>query len=190
MTADEQEQSIDWARLRRRLDRAQEALGRGGQKSDERQRQIMEERRRRLARRPDQAQAAETLSVLRFWVGGQAYALPLSQVFGVSGVPPVTALPDAGAAVVGVGLVRGSIFKLVALSKLLAADASATEPRHVILVGDQRAQVGVLADRVDSVDDIDLDGLREPADGGDGNLIRGIAEQSTYLLRPGPIIAG
>lgn len=96
-------------------------------------------------------------------LGGGRFALPMDAVAEVGRTPGVTRVPGTPSWVTGVANWRGRILGILDLRDLLglAPDASAGEGRLVVLVRGG-AQVGVVAERVDGVIDVDHEAL-EPA---------------------------
>jgi purine-binding chemotaxis protein CheW len=110
-----------------------------------------------------------TRALLGFIVGKERYALPLSSIREILRPLPLTEVPRAGSAVMGVVSVRGTVTTLVDLRKRLNVDAPPPQATNRILLCDQGNEViGLFVDSVLQVyrlreDEVEL----APALGGD-----------------------
>jgi purine-binding chemotaxis protein CheW len=110
-----------------------------------------------------------TRALLGFIVGNERYALPLSSIREILRPLPLTEVPRAPRAVMGVISVRGTVTTLVDLRKRLNVDAPEPNPTNRILLCDQGNEVmGLFVDAVLQVyrlreDEVEL----APALGGD-----------------------
>jgi purine-binding chemotaxis protein CheW len=110
-----------------------------------------------------------TRALLGFIVGKERYALPLSSIREILRPLPLTEVPRAPRAVMGVVSVRGTVTTLVDLRKRLNVDAPEPNPTNRILLCDQGNEVmGLFVDAVLQVyrlreDEVEL----APALGGD-----------------------
>lgn len=110
-----------------------------------------------------------TRALLGFIIGAERYALPLSSIREILRPLPLTEVPRAGNAVMGVVSVRGTVTTLVDLRKRLNVDAPPPNPTNRILLCDQGNEViGLFVDAVLQVyrlreDEVEL----APALGGD-----------------------
>lgn len=92
-------------------------------------------------------------AVLGFAVAGQLFGLDLGDVVGVEPVPVAVAVPDAGAAVLGVAARRGALLPLVSARALLGrpeAEAEAGRGR-VVVVRVAGADLGLVVDGLDAI---------------------------------------
>jgi purine-binding chemotaxis protein CheW len=127
------------------------------------------------SRRPDAALDAGpdmelgTRALLGFIVGGERYALPLSSIREILRPLPVTEVPRAGNAVMGIVSVRGTVTTLIDLRLRLKVTASPqTASNRILLVDPGNEAIGLLVDAVLQVyrlreDEIEL----APSIGGD-----------------------
>lgn len=92
-------------------------------------------------------------------LGGGRFALPMDAVAEVGRTPAVTRVPGTPSWVTGVANWRGRILGILDLRDLLGVDkADAGEGRLVVLQRNGVA-VGVVAERVDGVIDVDVEAL-------------------------------
>ncbi len=87
--------------------------------------------------------------VLAFEINDERYALPLGSVREILKVPPITPVPRAPRAVLGIISVRGKMTTLLDLRRLLAVpERRQTKATRVLLVDTGEEVMGVLIDRV------------------------------------------
>jgi len=115
----------------------------------------------RVAARRARAEARAETRLLSFTLGDQAFALPLDRIDAVVLLADdVTAIPEAGAAVLGLMGWRGALLPLLSLGALLGrATALAKRPR-VIIVSIEGHRTGLVVDvigEVIAVPDADID---------------------------------
>ena len=118
---------------------------------------------------------------LAFGLADETYALPLASVREILMLQPLTEVPRAPSAVLGIFSVRGRVTTLIDARRRLNLRESATTPRaRVLLVDGGDELIGLLVDRVDQVHRLAADEI-EPAAalGGD------VAEYVAGLGRPG-----
>jgi chemotaxis signal transduction protein len=90
---------------------------------------------------------AEVLSVLKFEVGGELFAVGVDYTEGVVDCPRISPLPSPPDGIVGIASVRGRMTVVMDLS--LGVSQKAERRRLILLKGD--SQLGLLADRVEGV---------------------------------------
>jgi purine-binding chemotaxis protein CheW len=115
------------------------------------------ERSRLLARRG--RGTAETAGPTRAYLvcacGNDRFALALAQVAQVLPARPVTPLPGAPAAILGLIAISGRVVSLIALAQALGrAAAAASDEGHVVLLRGAGVPVALAVDRVLGVADI------------------------------------
>lgn len=134
-------------------------------RTPEQARAVLIERARRLARRPPTADRAVVgLDAIVFELGAERYAIATRHVREVVQVAALTPIPGTADFVLGVTNLRGDLVVIVDLRRLLgtaAADVSSTSP--CLILGDDRAQLGVLTDAVQDVTTIPPDAIMELA---------------------------
>jgi purine-binding chemotaxis protein CheW len=113
---------------------------------------IVTAREARLARRGDSSRGP-LLEFLAFSLAGELYAVHLTKVREILSPPPITEVPRAAAAVLGVCSVRGLLVTVIDLRRRLGLEETATGRRTRVLLT-QTAQseiVGLLVDEVRQV---------------------------------------
>jgi purine-binding chemotaxis protein CheW len=145
--------AIDWGEVRRRLERAIAATEATGTLSPEQARALLDQRARELARAPAAAlRADEVLDVVAFDLAGERYAIEAHHVCEVSRLGEVARVPGAPGHLAGVLNRRGEVLPVFDLRVLLGLSTpAATERSRILVLGDARAELGVLADEVREV---------------------------------------
>lgn len=110
-------------------------------------------RRAVAARAPDAAAAIERADrpVLGFTVAGQLFGLDLGDVVEVAPVPAAAAVPDAGAAVLGLAARRGGLLPLVSARGLLGRPGPEAAAGRVVVVRVAGADLGLVVDGIDAI---------------------------------------
>ena len=104
----------------------------------------------------------ETVPLVAFTAGGQAFALPLPNIDGIVRVPEdIAQMPHADRVVVGAMPLQGAVLPLLSLAALLALPVRPTD-RHarIVIVRIGTHRVGLLVDAMQSVvrvADVDID---------------------------------
>lgn len=100
-------------------------------------------------RGPLAASAGPLVELLSFELAGEAYALPLHRVREILRPPPITEVPRAPAAVLGVISVRGRVTTVVDLRRRLSLPEALHGNRTRILLADSGEEtIGLLVDAV------------------------------------------
>jgi len=114
---------------------------------------LLDERAQALAQRSSEAPREELLEVLTFALGRERYAIETRSVREVAPLTEFTPVPSAPAFIVGIVSLRGEVLTIVDLRKLFSADSvGLTDLSRVIVVGSERAELGVLADSVHTIE--------------------------------------
>lgn len=121
-----------------------------------RARALLQERSRALARRGRAtAQVAATRRYLVCACGADRFGLPLGQVAQVLPMRPVTPLPDAGPALLGLIALAGRVVSLLALAPALGRPAEpVAEAGHLVVVRGAAIPAALAVDRVLGVAEI------------------------------------
>lgn len=139
------------------------------------------------------ASAAEEVpeEFLAFALEGEIYAVPIAAVREIMKVPPITEVPRAEAALLGLMNVRGEMLPIYDLkprlelaAKAAAVRGPADAPRaaRVVLVKDPAGDAGVLVDRVVGVVKLQLSRLEHaPSLGVERDCVAGLGRQGGVL---------
>ena len=152
---------------------------------------LLRERARTLARVPAEPARFNARDVLEFRLGEERYALDAAIVRDVRPLKHLTALPCTPAFVAGLVNVRGRVVLVIDLKRFLDMRTQGlTDHHHVVLVGRDALEIGLLADTVEGVRTIDLDALQPPpATAGASGYIEGIGSDRLALLDVDAILA-
>ena len=155
---------------------------------------ILEERARRLARKPSTANAPEFgVEVVSFSVARERFAVESRFVFAVFHLNELVPLPGARAPVVGVTRWRGDVLTVLDLRRVVGGTGRALDDlARVVVIGSSSPTFGVLADTVDDIVSIDptklftlpLDRVSEIP-----GVLRGVTADGIHLLDAATLIA-
>jgi purine-binding chemotaxis protein CheW len=121
--------------------------------SADREREILEERARILARPPPaEVRAADRFELLIFSLSGETYALETRTVREVARFADFTAVPGASPFLLGVTNLRGEILPVFDLRRLAGITPKGlTDISRLLVLGEDREELGLLADEVREV---------------------------------------
>jgi purine-binding chemotaxis protein CheW len=178
---------IDWQLARERLARARKAVEESLRLSPEQARSVMEERARALARVPPrEPAAAEVLEVVTFTLANERYAIETRHVREVVRFTDFTPVPGAPDFLVGLLNLRGEILAVFDLRKFFGvADTGLTDLSRVIVLGNERPELGVLADAAEEVTILRTDEVFAPPGSVAGigrEYLRGVTKAGRILL--------
>jgi purine-binding chemotaxis protein CheW len=155
--------AFDWDRTRAVLARVAEALEIAHTPSGEVAARILATRARRLAQPPAAPAVEGQLAMARFQLGAEHYALELSFLREVAQLTSITPVPGAPDFVVGVTNLRGEILSVFDLRKLLGVKrAGLSDMARLLVLGRERAELGILVDTVSEVAVLDPGELAPP----------------------------
>lgn len=161
--ARDERRPLDWQQVRERLARATAAED--TRLSPERAQTILEERARALACVPaEAARAAEVVEVVAFRVAGERYAVSARHVREVVRMTECTPVPGAPDLLAGVVNLRGEILAVFEPRVLLGLGGDEETPSRILVLGDDRAEFGLLADAVHEVLVLRRDDILPPPD--------------------------
>ena len=188
------ERGGDWPEVRQRLARAIAATEGALELSAERARQVMDERARMLARpglepRPP----GEMIEVLVFILGNETYAIETRHVHEVVRFTDFTPVPGAPEFVLGITNLRGEVLAVIDLRKFFGVAAKGlTDLSRLVVLGGERAELGVLADATQQVralrSDEVLDAV-EPVAGIGRDYLRGVTKDALIVLDGAVLLA-
>lgn len=186
--------AIDWAEARERLAGAEESLDALLHPPPGRERELLDERARALARpAAHPASAAGRLELVVFRLGPERYALETRYAREVARLAGLTPVPGAPPVLSGVTNLRGDVLPVFDLtSALRPGNEPAGERVWVVVVGRETPELGVLADEVDRVESLLEEELRPPletrTDAG-RRWIRGVTADGLVVLEGDALLA-
>lgn len=117
---------------------------------------LLEERARILAHPVEHLPETKSINVLKFSLAGQELGIPLSAVREVVLTGKITRVPGTPAYIAGICIIRGEIISLVDLRVLLPiTHTGITDLNRVIVISDNNLIMGLLADRITGLEDLD-----------------------------------
>lgn len=140
----------DWGEIRRRLERAAEALAAGVAPSAAAMHAVLKERARALALEPPQAVSSqELLEIVEFRLAAETYGVGAAYVREIHPLHEFTPLPGTPPFVFGIVNVRGRILSVVDLKKIFTLpEKGLGQLNKVIVLRDERMEFGILADEI------------------------------------------
>ncbi len=176
---------VDWAEIRRRVEAAGRAVAGQRDASPERIRAVLEERARLVARPAVPPVAGDTLEVVTFALANETYAVESHYVLEVFRLAELSPLPGAEPPVRGVTAWRGALLTILDLRPVLGLSVVAlNDLSRVIVVGDERATFGILADAVRDVVTLPASEVQQPPEGvaAQGTYLRGMTGEAVLVL--------
>lgn len=146
-------QTIDWDQIRERLRKSQTALSSMDAGHSAKKAATLRKRAERLANRSRHSTAHETMTVLTFQTGQEAYCLPIGDVTEIVRFYNCTPVPGSAAELVGVLASRGEICCVIDLAILLGLVESRSDSNgYVLFVKTQEAKIGFKVNQVNQVE--------------------------------------
>jgi len=182
-----QKRTISWDRTRARLAAAEQMAREAMQPSPARSRALLETRARQLANPlPEEARPGELLDVVVFSLARERYALESRVLREIVRLTDFTPVPGAADFLVGVTNLRGAILPVVDLRRFFGLpDRGLTDQSRVLVLGQDRPDVGVLADETHELASVRADGIFAPsatAPSGGRAYIRGFTADAVVVL--------
>jgi purine-binding chemotaxis protein CheW len=155
--------------------------------SPERQKRILKERARALARAPqDQAAAAESIEIVEFLLADERYGLESSYVREVYPMKELAPIPCVPLFVLGVINAHGEIVSVIDLKKFFdLPEKGLTDLNKVIILHSDRMTFGVLADAILGVRNIPVRALQPTLPtltGIRGEYLKGVTQERLVIL--------
>lgn len=177
--------ATDWSDIRRRLDESREGLRDSVRVTPEQAHEMLAERARALARRPEWKREETMREALVFGVAGQRYAIESRFVVEVFHLSELALLPGAEPPVIGVLGWRGRLLTVMDLRAMLGLPTTGLDDLgRVIVLGDARPEFGVLADVVEEITTLAESEVRVPQRGiqVSERYVRGVALDAVLVL--------
>jgi purine-binding chemotaxis protein CheW len=178
---------IDWDEVHAQLDRAESAAREALRPSAERTREVLDGRARALARIPARVpDAAEVLEVATFSLDDERYAIETRHVRRVARLGGLVPIPGAPAALAGVINSGGEILAVFDLRVLFGkAGKGPAEQTHVIVLGGDRDELGIVTDDVHEVLSLGIGEVLDSPVAPEGlgrHAVRGVTERALIVL--------
>jgi purine-binding chemotaxis protein CheW len=183
----EKPEVLDWQRARARLARALAATEESWRLTAAQAQAVLEARARLLAHTAaTPTGAAVILEIIAFALGNEQYALETRYVREVVRLTDCTPLPGAPPFLLGVLNLRGDILAVMDLRSFFGiAEQAPTDLSRVLVLGAERAELGLLADAAYEVRSLRADEVLEPPGSVAGigrEYLRGVTKEALIIL--------
>lgn len=172
---------VDWVEIRRRVEAAADESA----TSQDRVRQVLEQRARALAQPTSSLPVGDVLELITFSLADDVYAIESRYVMAVFPLRDFSRLPGAEPPVFGVTAWRGALLTLLDLRQVLGLSVAALDDlSRVIVVGEDRPSFGILADTARDLLRLPASELRSLPDGlgRRREYLRGISSEAVLVL--------
>ncbi len=123
---------------------------------------ILDERARRLAQPLTQETPGKTVELLHFDLARERYAIETSLVQRIDRLYKLSPVPGVPPYFAGVVALHGEIVPIVDIGRLLGTPAGdGTGGRRIIILGRERAELGIIVDRADEISTLRMEVLDE-----------------------------
>lgn len=190
----EKERVIDWAEVRRRLEKAALALEQGLQPPQKVQEKILRERARILALETEKSETAgESIEIVEFLLAHERYGIESRYVREVCSLTEITPVPCTPPFVLGIINLRGRIVSVIDIRKFFdLPEQGLTDLNRVILLGSGEMEFGILADAVSGVRNLmssDLQATLPTLTGIREEYLKGISKGRQVILDGGRLLS-
>jgi purine-binding chemotaxis protein CheW len=157
-------------------------------------RTILQERARQLARPLAHivaASAASATSVLVATLGDERVSIDLDHIIEVHRAAVLTPIPGARTPVIGVIPWRGRVLTVLDIAHSRTGPITMTDATRILVIGQRTAAVGILADDVDDVDDLNTHNAIpvEHVSPARREFVRGVTSDAVVVLDAAALIA-
>lgn len=154
-------------------------------RADDPAHEVLAARARALARPATPAAERDQVHLLSFSLAGERYAIELPYVVQVFRLRSLALLPGATAPTLGVTSWRGELLAVLDLRQILGLSARGLDDLgFAVVLGDERAPLGVLADSVSGTLAMSRAQVRPPAEGVavQRDFVRGVTGDALLVL--------
>lgn len=154
---------------------------------EESDRVILAARALTLAREAPTVDTRERISVVPFTLDGTTYAIDILLVREVVGSGSIATVPGAPPELLGVTTHHGGMLGVIDLRVALGRSRRAARARHLLILGDEGAELGLLADAVEDPTDVVIEELVPSPNG--HRLVRGMTRDARIVLAGRELLA-
>jgi purine-binding chemotaxis protein CheW len=156
-------------------------------------RRILRQRAAELAKLPPEDDLSRRIEVVRFQVDEAWYGVEVRHLCEIIPLGKVTPLPGLPAFVAGIVHVRGQIWSILDLRRLLGLGGGMpADGGRAVLIGNGEMEMGLAADRVEGLTSIDPGEISSPAPSAESaarRYLSGIHRSGTSILDGDAILA-
>lgn len=180
-----QPKTIDWARVRQRLEATRTHVGR--ELAPDEKQGILRKRAKALARPLERDQGSGAgLDILEFFLTHETYAIEMRWVAETYPLKDLTPLPCTPPFVAGIINVRGKILSVIDIRKFFdLPEKGLTNLNKVIILHDGEMEFGILADEILGTRSIPLPEVQPPLPTLTGireEYLKGVTRERTAIL--------
>jgi chemotaxis signal transduction protein len=177
---------IDWTAIKARVQAAQRALDVALDANPDRVEAILLERTRTLAASGATTQlAAAPDRALVVRLASEAHGLWLDRLAGVAPLATCVAAPRGPDSLLGLMTVRGDIWTVFDLARLLGSESPQSMTGHVVLLRHASRRIGLRVERTDDIRLLERSGVRPLPDAGTSpavGVIEGLGPDGLILI--------
>lgn len=185
--------AIDWAEVHRRVETLSQALETGIAPDSEKVMTVLKERATALAREEKEEKTGESIEIVEFILATERYGVETSYIEEVWPLKDFTPLPGTPAFVLGIINVRGRIVSVVDIKKFFdMPEKGISDLNKVIIIHDDKMELGILADEILGVRNIALSELGPPLPTLTGirqDFLKGVTVERIVILDAARILA-
>jgi len=187
---------VDWDRVRQRLEASNHAMALALAPDEAITAAIRKQRAAYLAARSGHEAKSSGLPVLIFTLEDESYAIGLEHLAEISGSSVCTPVPGMGAAILGLTSLHDEIRPVLDLVFLLGIPrngAAGRKPGAVLFLRHRQSEIGVAVDRLERLDTLEPERLREAAPDGAGmprRFIKAITRDTLAVIDVPALLAG
>jgi chemotaxis signal transduction protein len=148
---------------------------------------VLAERARVLAQPAAEIDRTATVEIVEFICGNERYAIESSYVYRMERMARVTPLPGAPRQFAGITNLHGRLIPLVELGALLGTPVC-VNPTFILVLGERRAEIGLVVDEVRALRALPCDVLGTPA-AAPRALVRHITSDGTAVIDGAAVFA-
>ncbi|MEI8395437.1 MAG: chemotaxis protein CheW [Rhodospirillaceae bacterium] len=148
---------------------------------------ILTERTRRMAKAAADRTTEKTVALLVCRVGTERYALPLAEVVEVATLGTLALPPRSPPALLGAMNLRGVIYRVFDLGRLIALEGSAEPGGHVVILRSRGFPTGLRVDRAEGIVSLPGDRLTRSDAADCGNRFTENVVDGLLILDPNKI---
>ena len=168
---------------RRRLEAVRDREGARLRGDENRDRAVLEERARSLARPASAPPPSDALAVVSVRIAKESYGIEAAHVLEVVSLVEFARLPGAALPVFAVMAWRGDLLLLLDIRRALGLSSTAlNDLRHVVVLEAGPEPVGILVDEVIGMTTIRTADVRPLGTGGARELVRGVTSDALIVL--------
>jgi purine-binding chemotaxis protein CheW len=184
---------IDWDEIHRRIDAVGAAIESGYTPSPDESKRILKRRAEILAHEKAEKADDASIEVVEFLLASERYGIESRFIREVYPLKDYTPLPGVPSFVLGLVNVRGRILSVIDIKKFFdLPEKGLSDLNKIIIITDDKMEIGILADAILGVRNIAVSGLEPPLPTLTGireEFLQGITGERLVILDAARILA-